>query len=173
MRQKRIDVTNIFLEECNDGLVKVFENKIEEFRDNIKRLSRKDLKKRKGWDWIILPEIDRYQKEIRKFKWHIKRIITYNQEKLNRKRIDVDDLLARIDIVNFIGDYVELNRYGHEYRGLCPLHDEKTPSFFVNREKRVWHCFGCEESGNVISFLMKINNYDFKNAIYYLKKMYG
>ncbi len=72
------------------------------------------------------------------------------------------------DIVRIIGEHVELKRSGVRYLGLCPFHGEKTPSFSVHGSEQFFHCFGCGESGDVFSFLMKYHNYDFPTALKYL-----
>lgn len=75
------------------------------------------------------------------------------------------EIKNRIDIVDFISKYISLKKSGSNYIGLCPFHSEKTPSFTVNKEKQFFHCFGCGESGDVITFYMKIESLDFKEAI--------
>ncbi|OSS43160.1 DNA primase [Desulfurella amilsii] len=77
----------------------------------------------------------------------------------------VEEIKSRLDIVDFINRYINLKKSGNNYIGLCPFHSEKTPSFTVNKEKQFFHCFGCGESGDVITFYMKIENLDFKEAI--------
>lgn len=72
------------------------------------------------------------------------------------------------DIVKIIGEYVDLKRSGVRYLGLCPFHGEKTPSFSVHGAQQFYYCFGCAESGDVFSFLMKYHNYDFPTALRYL-----
>lgn len=72
------------------------------------------------------------------------------------------------DIVKIIGEYVDLKRSGVRYLGLCPFHGEKTPSFSVHGGQQFYYCFGCAESGDVFSFLMKYHNYDFPEALKYL-----
>ncbi len=69
------------------------------------------------------------------------------------------------DIVKVIGEYVELKRSGVRYLGLCPFHGEKTPSFSVHSAQQFFHCFGCHESGDVFSFMMKYHNHDFPTAL--------
>ena len=76
--------------------------------------------------------------------------------------------LTRPSITEVIGRYVDLKRAGKEWRGLCPLHNEKSPSFYVNEEKGVFHCFGCGEHGDVITFIQKIEQVDFKGALAHL-----
>jgi DNA primase len=72
------------------------------------------------------------------------------------------------DIVKIIGEHVELKRSGVRYLGLCPFHGEKTPSFSVHGDQQFYYCFGCAESGDVFSFLMKYHNYDFPEALKFL-----
>lgn len=77
----------------------------------------------------------------------------------------IDDLLTRIDIVEVIDNRVPLKKAGHEYKACCPFHNEKTPSFTVSQVKQFYHCFGCGEHGNAISFLMDYEHMDFVEAI--------
>ena len=74
----------------------------------------------------------------------------------------------RPSILDVVSQYVPLRRTGKEYTGLCPFHSENTPSFTVNEDKGVFHCFGCGEGGDVIRFVEKIKNVDFKEAIAHL-----
>jgi len=71
-------------------------------------------------------------------------------------------------ITEIIGRYLDLKRAGKEWCGLCPFHNEKTPSFYVNEEKGVFNCFGCGEGGDVITFIQKIEQVDFKTALNHL-----
>ena len=64
----------------------------------------------------------------------------------------LDELRARADIVKIIGSYVTLKKNGHRYVGLCPFHNETAPSFSVDEQKQVYHCFGCKAGGSVIQF---------------------
>ena len=84
-----------------------------------------------------------------------------------------DELRARLSVVDVVGRVVPLTRKGQNYWGCCPFHNEKTPSFSVNEEKGFYHCFGCGEHGDIISFTMKHNNLDFKAAITELANMAG
>ena len=77
----------------------------------------------------------------------------------------IREIKERVDIVATVGDYVRLKRAGATYKGLCPFHQEKTPSFNVHPEKRIYHCFGCGTGGDVISFLRKIENKTFPEVI--------
>lgn len=77
----------------------------------------------------------------------------------------IADLNQRIDIVDVVGKHVDLKKAGNEYKGLCPFHNEKTPSFTVNPAKQFYHCFGCHEGGNAIKFLMKQEGKSFRAAV--------
>lgn len=85
----------------------------------------------------------------------------------------MDELIARSDIVSVISRYVSLNRRGGSNIGLCPFHNEKTPSFHVSADKQFFHCFGCGVGGDVISFVMKIENLDFPDAVARLAEWAG
>lgn len=85
----------------------------------------------------------------------------------------LEEIKSRIDIVEFISDYVPLKKSGQNYKGLCPFHVEKTPSFMVSQAKQIFHCFGCGAGGDVIGFLMKQENLPFGEAIRYLAKKGG
>ena len=77
----------------------------------------------------------------------------------------IDDLLHRTDIVDVIGEHVQLRKAGKDYQGLCPFHNEKTPSFTVSQAKQFYHCFGCGANGSAIGFLMENNHLNFVEAI--------
>lgn len=79
----------------------------------------------------------------------------------------------RADIVEVVSDTVRLSRSGASFRGLCPFHREKTPSFFVHPAKQIFHCFGCGEGGSVFHFLMKTRNLSFADAVEDLGDRYG
>lgn len=85
----------------------------------------------------------------------------------------IEQIKDSVDIVEFISNFVTLNRSGSTYKGCCPFHSEKTPSFVVNREKQYYKCFGCGEGGDVIKFLMKIENLNFMDALQKLAKESG
>lgn len=85
----------------------------------------------------------------------------------------LDELVERSDIADVVGEYVELKQKGINMFGLCPFHSEKTPSFSVNRDKQIFHCFGCGEGGGVITFIMKIENLDFRDAVRHLAQRAG
>lgn len=77
------------------------------------------------------------------------------------------------DIVDVIGEYVQLKKQGRNYFGLCPFHGEKTPSFSVTPEKQIFYCFGCKKGGNVLTFLMELENYSFLEAVKILAEKSG
>ena len=85
----------------------------------------------------------------------------------------VSEIRDRSSILEVISDYVALKKAGKNYRGLCPFHSEKTPSFMVNEEKQIFHCFGCGEGGDVFTFLMKVGHFSFPLAVEELAKRYG
>ena len=81
-------------------------------------------------------------------------------------RHDIDEVRARVDIVSVVEQYVTLKRSGSRLKGLCPFHQEKTPSFHVNPDLGMWHCFGsCAEGGDVFKFIQKIENLSFPEAL--------
>ena len=85
----------------------------------------------------------------------------------------IDDLVARSDIADVVSSYVHLTRKGNNLWGLCPFHNEKTPSFSVSPDKQIYHCFGCGKGGGVISFVMEMENLPFVDAVKLLAKREG
>ena len=85
----------------------------------------------------------------------------------------LEDIRNRCDIVDIISEYVHLKTAGKGFKGLCPFHGEKTPSFTVSPEKQLFHCFGCGEGGNVFNFLMKYEKLSFFEAVKMLAKKSG
>jgi DNA primase len=88
-------------------------------------------------------------------------------------RPDVDEIKRRANIVDVVSEYVTLRKTGINYTGLCPFHKEKTPSFSVNVDKQIFYCFGCGEGGDVLAFLMKINQMTFPEALRHLAEKLG
>lgn len=80
----------------------------------------------------------------------------------------LDELRARADIVKIVNGYVPLKKNGHRYVGLCPFHNETAPSFSVDEQKQVYHCFGCKAGGSVIQFVMDIERLSFPEAVAFL-----
>ena len=85
----------------------------------------------------------------------------------------IEDLKHHADIVVVIGDYVSLKKSGATYKGLCPFHGEKTPSFHVNRDKGFFHCFGCGVGGDVFKFLELHDKVGFADAVKQLAQRFG
>ncbi|MBU2965004.1 DNA primase [Amphritea sp. 2_MG-2023] len=85
----------------------------------------------------------------------------------------IDDLLARVNVVDIVEARVKLKRSGKNYSGLCPFHKEKSPSFTVNNEKQFYYCFGCGAGGNSLSFLMEHDRLSFPEAVEELAKLAG
>ena len=80
----------------------------------------------------------------------------------------IEEIREQSDIVSIISEYTALNKKGSSYVGLCPFHNEKTPSFSVSEDKQLYYCFGCGAGGNVITFLMQKENMSFFEVIKYL-----
>jgi len=85
----------------------------------------------------------------------------------------IQQILSRIDIIEIIGGFVKLKKRGVNYLGLCPFHNEKTPSFTVSPVKEIYKCFGCGRSGNTISFLMEHEKYSYTEALRWLAARYN
>ena len=82
----------------------------------------------------------------------------------------LDEVVARNDIADVVSSYVTLTRKGSNLFGLCPFHNEKTPSFSVAPDKQIYHCFGCKKGGSVINFIMEIEGLSFPEAVAFLAK---
>ncbi len=85
----------------------------------------------------------------------------------------IEEVRMKNDIVDVISGYVKLQKKGSSYFGLCPFHNEKSPSFSVSRQKQMYYCFGCGAGGNVFTFLMEYENYTFIEAVEYLAERSG
>jgi len=82
----------------------------------------------------------------------------------------LDELAARCDIVDVVSSYVSLSRKGGNFFGLCPFHNEKTPSFSVSPDKQMYYCFGCHHGGGAVNFIMEIENLSYPDAVRFLAK---
>ena len=90
------------------------------------------------------------------------------------KEEDIDALRERADIVDVVSGYTSLKKAGgHTLKGLCPFHSEKTPSFTVDSARGLFHCFGCQEGGNVYQFVQKVENLPFPEAVEWLARRVG
>ncbi|SET25511.1 DNA primase [[Clostridium] polysaccharolyticum] len=85
----------------------------------------------------------------------------------------IEEVRERNDIVDVISNYVKLKKSGSNYVGLCPFHNEKTPSFSVSRNKQMYYCFGCGAGGNVFTFIMEYENFSFAESVKYLAQRSG
>lgn len=85
----------------------------------------------------------------------------------------ISEIRDRASLLEVVSDYVSLKKTGKNHKGLCPFHSEKTPSFMVNEEKQIFHCFGCGEGGDVFRFLMKAGQFSFPQAVEELARRYG
>lgn len=85
----------------------------------------------------------------------------------------IQQILSRVDIIDIIGTFVKLKKRGANYLGLCPFHNEKSPSFTISPAKEIYKCFGCGRSGNSISFLMEAEKYSYVEALRWLANKYG
>ena len=88
-------------------------------------------------------------------------------------RSTIDEVNSKCDIASLVGEYVRLEKRGSEYWGCCPFHNEKTPSFHVVPDRKMYHCFGCGAGGSGISFLMEMEKMSFSEAVLTLAKKYG
>ena len=85
----------------------------------------------------------------------------------------INEVFAENDIIDYVSRYVKLKKTGKDYSGLCPFHNEKSPSFHVSREKQLFHCFGCGASGNLVQFVMRSEGLDFVEALKLLAERAG
>ena len=82
----------------------------------------------------------------------------------------IAEIKSKLPAIDVVGETVTLKRAGTVYKGLCPFHDEKTPSFNVNPSRGSFHCFGCQEGGNVYQFIQKVENLPFPEAVEWLAR---
>lgn len=85
----------------------------------------------------------------------------------------IDTIKTKVDVVEEIGLVVSLQKSGKSFKGLCPFHNERTPSFYVFAESQTWRCFGCNEGGDIFTFVQKQQNLDFREALVYLAEKAG
>src|SRR5580698_5960699 len=85
----------------------------------------------------------------------------------------INQVIERSDIVDIIGNYTALKKAGRNFKALCPFHHEKSPSFVVNPDKQIFHCFGCGVGGNAVGFLMRQEHMEFPEAVRFLANKAG
>ncbi len=86
---------------------------------------------------------------------------------------DVQQIKNKLDVVDLLSEYIKLKPAGINHKGLCPFHNEKTPSFMVSRERQNWHCFGCSKGGDIFTFVQDMEGMDFREALKYLADKAG
>jgi len=86
---------------------------------------------------------------------------------------DVEQIKDKLDVVDIISEYVQMKPAGINHKGLCPFHNEKSPSFMASRERQSWHCFGCNKGGDIFTFVQEMEGMEFKEALKYLAQKAG
>ena len=86
---------------------------------------------------------------------------------------DIDEIKSRLNVVDIVGKRVTLKKAGRNFKGLCPFHNEKTPSFIVSPDRQTFHCFGCGKGGSIFDFVMLLDNIDFPEALETLAEQAG
>jgi len=94
--------------------------------------------------------------------------VWYNTDELSPQTSSMDDvekIKQKVDVVDLLSGYMILKRAGKNFKGLCPFHSEKTPSFVVSPDRQIWHCFGCQKGGDIFSFLMEYEKIEFYESL--------
>src|ERR1700738_1563217 len=85
----------------------------------------------------------------------------------------IETIKAKVDVVEEVGLVVALQKSGKSLKGICPFHNERTPSFYVFAESQTWHCFGCNQGGDVFTFVEKQQGLEFRDVLLYLAEKAG
>lgn len=86
---------------------------------------------------------------------------------------DVDKIKSRVDVADFIREFIEIKKAGRNFKANCPFHSEKSPSFYISPERQIWHCFGCGKGGDIFSFLMEYDKLTFSESLEFFAKRLG
>src|SRR5437870_6884347 len=89
------------------------------------------------------------------------------------KQDAVQEIKDRLDLADLVSEHLRLQKAGRDLKGLCPFHQEKTPSLYVSPEKQLWHCYGCQRGGDMFTFIQEIEHIDFLGALRLLAEKTG
>lgn len=134
---------------------------VEQLRKELSN-ARKKLHGEPDWEWQIY-----YKDYIEAVRLALEiRGTVEPKPKYENNRESIESIKSRYDLVDYIGQYINLKKSGGKFQGLCPFHaDNKSPSFFVYPDNNTFHCYGCQAHGSIIDFVMRYDNLDIKSAI--------
>jgi hypothetical protein len=151
-------------------LQEIIKDILSDIKNKLKLIDKKSSENNK-WFWgerVMVwdgQSLTKAQKELGKIEYLIS--ITKNKKNKSNKKLTKKMINQALNtsIVDVVGRHIKLKKVGKNLVGLCPFHNEKNPSFYVYPESNSFYCFGCQEGGNIINFIKKINNIDFKEAV--------